>query len=496
MSFFRQALISSALTYAAIPLAYLIRLAYARGLSVASFGLFYAIIALLSLLSIVANLGMGAALGHLLPKHRESREGRRLATAAALVTLTGTIVVSAALYALAPYLQTHYFKADGAALALRILTGYFLAQQALQVLTNVFTGLQETWAYTGRELYRQSLVLGLSLLVAAVANLDLISTSIVWVVANGTMTIAYLVALRIRFPAMRPERPDRTAFNELFAYGLPTILVAGASVIMAQIDTVMITAMRTVHEVAAYNVAYPTAQLLLAVASPLFVILLPEISALYHAKRLDEARSLTATVSRIMLAVSVLGTIVVATLAKPALDILFGSNLASAWPALAVLAVGLAASGLANVNLQVLGAIGRVGRRALITNAAVAINVVLNALLIWHYGYLGAAIATTMTYLLLYGLSIKELGRHGFSTFDPSSLWRLGIPTALAAGVSIGAAILIEEPILRVIAAASVAIAVYLSVGIATRGILTEDIRMLWREASGLVPGLGRKRAT
>lgn len=493
MGFFRRALLSSMLSFATIPVAYLIRLAYARGLSVEQFGLFYAIIAFLGLLTVLANLGMGPAVGHLLPKHRASIEGRRLATAASLVIGVGAIGVGAILFALAPWLGAHYFKAAGAALALRILTGYFIAQQFLQIPTNVFTGLRVTWAYAGREFYRQSVVLGLSLLVAAVANLDIVSTAIVWVVGNGSMAVFYLITLAFRHPEMRPAKPDRTAYAELFAYGLPTILVAGASMIMSQIDTVMITAMRNVHEVAAYNVAYPTAQFLLAIATPIIVVLLPEVSALYHQHRLGEAKELMVTVSRIMLAISALGTVLLATLAKPALELLFGRDLASAWPALAVLAVGLAANGLASMNLQALGAIGRVGRRAIITNAAVAINVVLNGLLIWRYGYLGASIATSITYLILYGLSIRELRRHGFTTFENASLWRVGVPTALAALVSIGLARLFVHPIPEIIAAGFGAAIVYGAVSFATQTKLWDDLRMLWHEARGIVPLSNKK---
>jgi O-antigen/teichoic acid export membrane protein len=496
MGFFHTAAIGSALTFLTIPVAYLIRLGYARGLPVESFGLFYAIISLYMFVNLLATLGAKQGLGYLIPKYEKTPRANRIIAAAGTIRTVSTIIVSAILFVLAPTLETRFFAVEGAALALRIMVGWFIAHQIATITTGVFLGHRVVWAYAGYNLYRQVLVLIISGIVAVFFKLDLVGITIIWTITHAIVSLGYIIALRVRLPHVRHEKPDRSAYRELLSYSLPAMLVAGAGVVMSQIDTIMITGLRTIEEVAVYNVAYPTAQLLLLLATPVVMTILPEVSALYHQKKHAQARSLISTVARTMNAVSVLGAVLLATLAYPLLSILFDETLAASYPALVILSFGLAASGLASINLQALGAIGKVGRRAIIMNTAVGLNIVLNLILIYLYGYIGAAIATTITYVFLLILSVWELKRHRFETLTLDSIWRIGIPGILAIPVvlfisQLGISVpipLIPALLPSVIISAGAGAIVYGITALITKGIRIEDITMLWRETKSLIP--------
>ncbi|MFT4308212.1 MAG: oligosaccharide flippase family protein, partial [Candidatus Woesearchaeota archaeon] len=284
--FFGKAAFGSILMFGAVPVAYLIRLLYARGFSVEEYGLFYAMIASFMLLSIFANLGTKQALGYLIPKHEGTRNANRVASASGVLIVIATTIVGTVLFLGAPWLEQVFFQVEGAALVLRIMTGYFIAHQLTLIPGGIFFGLRTVWAYAGRELYRLTLALLFSLVALVLFELTLVTAAIAWVVSHALIAIGYFVALRISAPQIRYEKPDAKAYKDLLSYGIPTIFVAGAAVIMSKIDTVMITAFRAIEEVAAYNVAYPTGQVLVALASPLVLVILPEVRALFHKNRL------------------------------------------------------------------------------------------------------------------------------------------------------------------------------------------------------------------
>jgi O-antigen/teichoic acid export membrane protein len=484
MSFFRTALIGSALTFSALPLAYLVRLLYIRGLTIEEYGLFYAIISLFSLAALIVTLGLNPALGHLIPKHGTSRTANRLITASSSIQFILLLFMSVLIFSFAPLLESIYFKTDGAAIALRILTGYFIAHQVAAAVSGIFLGYRVVFAYAGYELYRQMGVLIASATAALLFGLNLVTVAIAWTVSHAALSIGYVIALKMRTPHVAIEKPLHTNYRELFSYAIPTLFVGGAAIIMAQIDTVMITALRTIEEVAAYNVAYPTAHLLLILASPIAMAILPEISKLHHDNRREDAQALIQTTFRVIASMIVLGTVILSVLAEPILTVLFGSVGSQAWPALTVLSFGLAASGLATVNLQVLGAIGRVGRRAIIMNTVVILNIVLNLILIAWIGYLGAAIATSVSYLSLLFLAARELRREGFATLTFDLVWRVVLAAVLSAVVIAAMSNIVVGLIQTIIIGAVSGALVFLAVAIMTKLVDPKDlqgvIKQIW----------------
>jgi O-antigen/teichoic acid export membrane protein len=488
MNFFKSTIIGAVLTFAVIPTAYVLRLIYARGLSISEFGLFYSISSFLLLAGLFATLGISPAIAHLIPKYEGTRKVNQIILAGGIIRSIGILLLGASIFLLAPLLETLFFKIENAALILRVMTAYFIIHHFATIPVSIFQGYRKIWAYAGYNFYRQLLVLIASLLLVFFSKLDLTIIAILWVASHLLVSIPYYVALYATTPSVTWKPPVKDDYQELLSYSLPAMLVAGAGVVMSQIDTIMITGLRTIEEVAAYNVAYPTAQLLLLLATPVVMTILPEVSALYHQKKHAQARSLISTVARTMNAVSVLGAVLLATLAYPLLSILFDETLAASYPALVILSFGLAASGLASINLQALGAIGKVGRRAIIMNTAVGLNIVLNLVLIYLYGYIGASIATSITYSFLLVLSVTELKKHGFTTYTADMFWRLGIPAVLGAMVVLAIAPFLPNAILTILIAGGLGTLVYLAIAFVTRGILWSDARMLWEQTRALLP--------
>jgi O-antigen/teichoic acid export membrane protein len=96
-----------------------------------------------------------------------------------------------------------------------------------------------------------------------------------------------------------------------------------------------------------------------------------------------------------------------------------------------VLAVGSVFGTIGYINLNLLFGLGKPKLSSRITVATVTANVVLNAVLIPFYGIIGAAIATTASYLVMVWLSSQSIVR----TVRMRGSWTAWGKTIIAAAV-------------------------------------------------------------
>ena len=76
-SFLRRLIIVFFFTFMAAPVSYLIRILYARTLTVEEYGAFYAILALLGLIIVFKDIGLNPALVHFLPKFIKKKNTKK-----------------------------------------------------------------------------------------------------------------------------------------------------------------------------------------------------------------------------------------------------------------------------------------------------------------------------------------------------------------------------------------------------------------------------------
>ena len=213
--------------------------------------------------------------------------------------------------------------------------------------------------------------------------------------------------------------PLRGAFRlhtrPMLAFSLPLVISSVVTVVLSQIDTLMLAAFTPTGAVGIYNAAYPIAAGVPVLLSSFGFIYLPLISRLDSEDEHDEIERIHELVTKW---IYVLGFPVVLTVVFFSTDIVslvFGGNFAAAGPALAILALGFYTSGAVG-NCQ--GALSAFGYTRLIlginVTAAVA-NVVLNVVLIRGvgpipgYGVTGAALASALSFAALNVLAFAAL---------------------------------------------------------------------------------------
>jgi O-antigen/teichoic acid export membrane protein len=233
-------------------------------------------------------------------------------------------------------------------------------------------------------------LVGLSTRVAGLAVSFLIAETAVVVV--GAIIIFEGVSLRPRL--------DRPAVSSLLSYGVrvwgvPILLFVnyrlGMAIVRAYVDYA---------EVGYFVTAVALAEMLWMVPSSLGFVLFPSVVGASD----DRRNLLTAKVSRITVFLMSLACLAIALLAFPMIRILYGEAFVPAALPLIAILPGILAMSVQQVLGPDIAARGRPGAMTIAAGIGVAVNLALNLWWVPPYGALGAALASTVSYLIVAGL--------------------------------------------------------------------------------------------
>ena len=353
-----------------------------RQLGPERYGAVAAALALVTLLSVGADLGLGVV-GAREAARRPGEGGRVVVSLAILRGLLGIALAPVAIGMGAALYGVH---SDS-------FTAVMVLSPALPLLA-VQAALGALFIARGRN--------ALNVAVQALGALALLGGALA-IAAGGLGTTAYalavlgsegvaVLAVAALFLVQRPEalRPlPLDATWALVVQALPLALVQVLNVVYLRIDVVMLGAMRPAAEVGQYSVAYQVIALVMALPSLFMTALLPAVATADPGRTralLQRALEVSATAAMPIV-------LVVAAAAPVIIDAVSQARFEPGARALQVLAVGAALSYGSAVYGNVLIARGLQRRLVRVTVAVVAVNVVLNLALIPVWGTTGAACA-------------------------------------------------------------------------------------------------------
>lgn len=161
--------------------------------------------------------------------------------------------------------------------------------------------------------------------------------------------------------------------------------------------------------VGAYEVAWRVASVVTLLSTAVATSVFPQISA-WNAEaatdRIEELLYASLTPALILIVPAIFG---VAVLAREILAIVFGTEYTIAWLVLIVLTTGKIAEGIKQVVSKSLHGLDQPALVARATVIAGVLNVVLNVILVYQFGLVGAAIATVVSYTVGAVLRIRYL---------------------------------------------------------------------------------------
>ncbi len=208
--------------------------------------------------------------------------------------------------------------------------------------------------------------------------------------------------------------------RELLSFSAPLIVSAAMAFVLTDLDTFMLGYFSSTRDVGIYNVVYPIAQLLTVGLTAFSFLFMPILSELDAEGATDEMHRIYQVVTKWLFMATLPLFMVIALFPEMTIAITFGSEYVTGGLALSFLAVAYFSHAIAGPNANTLTSIGHT-RLIMWDNLAVGIlNAVLNVALIPQYGFLGAGIATAVSYIalnLLYSTQLYRItGIHPFST--------------------------------------------------------------------------------
>ncbi|MBU1849260.1 MAG: flippase [Nanoarchaeota archaeon] len=391
---------------------YLLRLLLARRLSVEQFGLFYSVFTFLTFFLFFRSFGLGSAMVKFISEFNAKNQNDKLKTvitSSFIFQLLFTVIFMIVFFFCANWLSVNYFKNVAAAPILKFLTFYILFSMLFIFLSNLFIGFQKIRIYSFISPVKNLLILLITFIFINL-GFEEFSPVIGYVFSALFLFLVFLLfGIKLfNYSKYKIKYFSKTTKN-LFFFGLPVLLTSIGGSVIGQIDTIILTYFKTMYEVGIYNVVLPSANIFLFLTGSLSAVLFPMASELWakkENKKLSEGLRLLYKYSFVILIPLIFSIIGFSGLF---LKIFFGKEYMVGSFALQILLVGVVFYVVAQINTSILAGIGMPKVATKIIIFAAIFNLILNIILIPPFGIVGAAIATTISYILVFFLSTWKL---------------------------------------------------------------------------------------
>lgn len=232
-----------------------------------------------------------------------------------------------------------------------------------------------------------------------------------------------------------PKFPDGwDPIFQLVRQGLPFAMVTIFVSIYYYIDTVILAAFCDNTTVGHYNAAYRLLEAPLFISQAVTTALFPAASKLFSRNR-EELRRLTAQAFQKTWAFGLSVALATALMAENLIDRIYGDAYGPSGALLAILIFSVAIIMPSTICGTTIRAIDKQRVSALVTGIGAALNIVINLILVPHYGAAGAAWATVATEVFVLVVYVGLVWRYVGPVFNGAALARM----ALLVGLWIGA---------------------------------------------------------
>lgn len=407
------------------------RIIVGRLLAVDAYGDVSIGIALLSIGVTLSLVGFSQGVPRYMARY-DSRIDQRGVWLTGLAIAGGTaLVVTAILYVNAGTVAALFFEDVASEQMIRLFVLAIPLVVGLEIGIGAIRGLENTvYKLLVQDLIYPIVRIGLLVLLLGV-GFELTAPAYAYLAAaGGSMLLAHvflgrLIPLVGRF---------RTAARDLLTFSAPLVLATIFASLLTKVDTFMLGYFRTSFEVGLYNAAYPLAQGMLVVLGAFGFLYLPLASRLDADGERAEVDAIYKVTTKWIYIVTFPAMLAFVAFPADVLEIFFGADYRPGALALVILSLGFFTNAAYGRNRETLSALGY-PRYILAGNLlALAVNVVLNLLLIPRYGIAGAAVTSALSFLLFNVLVYLILDRKfGISPFSRwSGRTALLLPVVLA----------------------------------------------------------------
>jgi len=405
----------------------LLRIFLSRSLSVADYGLFYAVFALVSVFGAFRDFGVGQAVIRAIPKYAIQKDFRLIKSSMTILTIIQVVfslIVAIVLVILSDQIATTIFGTMEASIMIKLLSGWFLFQAIFYTFKGTFRALQDIVPFSLLGFFEIFFPFLFALLFITTLGSNVTNVALAYLVGLGiTIFITLGIFLNKHTNIVKAKlNISRGLLKGLFTFALPVLISGLAGMVIGYMSTLMLVMFRSLSEVGLYQVAFPASNLILYFPMAMGVILFPMVSELWARKKHNLVGKAIHTLMKFSFIFIVPIALILIAFPELVISTLFGSKYLAASMTLRILAFGAVIQTLyATLNKVILG----IGKPIIITKVigiTACFVLVSNLILIPLYGIEGAAIAFVFSTLVSLMLSFKFTRRYVKFTVPSLSL--------------------------------------------------------------------------
>lgn len=384
------------------------RVLVGRYLGPADYGVISVMIAVFSVATTIAFVGIPNGVQKYVAYYRGKEDHSRVLGAArtGLILLTiPSVIVAVLLFALAPWLAEAVFHEPLAIWPIRMVAVIIPLRGWTQILTCITTAYEQMRyeVYVGRIAVN---VIKLTVAVPLVAlGYGYLGAAFAYAFSFGVIVLLAAYYARKVVPDLFDlSVPDERNYSEMISHSWPLLAAGLVGAITGHVDTFMLQSFLGSAEVGKYQAAYPFGMLLTAVGGIFATMFLSNVSKLEALEMEAEIAETYRTVVK-WIAIGVVPLFLIMFAFPRAVLVVFGDQYYGVTNVLRVLALGFLASTLIGPVGRMYQAMSRTRLNFYTTLVAATGNLTLNYLLIpmdaWYGGLMGAAIATSLTFVFV-----------------------------------------------------------------------------------------------
>ncbi|MBD3204694.1 oligosaccharide flippase family protein [Candidatus Woesearchaeota archaeon] len=402
--------------------AYFLRLVYARILTPAEYGLFYAVLGIVNFFIIFRDLGLSETLVKYIPEFKAKKEYDKIKSSIIFVTLVQFFVglfIVICFWFLSDYLALNYFKnipsqlVASASLLVKIISASYLIQGFTEVMTLTLNGFQKPRYYGVKDFVRNFFTLVIALFLYNFRNSVLIPGFAY--IGGMVFTVVIMVFFFLRsFNIFRYKTKINFKLIKLFfGYSLQIMIGTGAGIIVGYANTILLTYFSGIEAVGSFNIALPTAGLMVIFAKTFGMILVPMSSELWIKKAKNKIKQILELIYHFLFIMIVPAIFTIFAFTDIVVRLVFGDKylireiLILGIPvnettlSLKILLIGILLSVIARINFCVISGIGQPKKRTISVYLAAFSSLIFSFVLIPFIHAVGASIATSISYMVL-----------------------------------------------------------------------------------------------
>jgi O-antigen/teichoic acid export membrane protein len=391
--------------------AYTSRVVLVRNLAPEDYGLFAAMFTSIAFFLFFRNFGLNISVGKFIPQFKVKKKYSEIKTSVISV-LAFQLLVSSLFVVLfwlsADFLALNYFKDPRASFLIRVFSFYFITSIFFKNLSSFFKGFQKNRLQALIEPVKNISILML-IVVFMYFGYGVLAPVLAYVFVGLILLLLFLYPVLKTFNFWKYPFKNLTVFKRMFIFGIPVMMTGVGTKFVSYFDTLMLTYFSGLAEVGAYNIVLPTALLFMLPASAIGAVFMPLISELSARKDFDRVKTGMSLLYKYLYMFSAPIIFSLFIFADILIENLFGSGYLVGTMAFRILLIGVLFNMLSELNNQYLIGTGFPKQVFWVMFFGSILNVVLNLFLIPRYGLSGAAVATSLSYLLMFTISTAKV---------------------------------------------------------------------------------------